>query len=81
MPTKIPKTLTKPILGANDGASGVGVLLEVARQLNILKPAIGIDIIFFDAEDYGQPSSAMSLMDSDSWCLGSQYWAKKSTQT
>ncbi|KAB2859069.1 MAG: M28 family peptidase [Flavobacteriales bacterium] len=70
------KDMTKPILGANDGASGVGVLLEVARQLNILKPAIGIDIIFFDAEDYGQPSSAMSLMDSDSWCLGSQYWTK-----
>lgn len=70
------KDMTKPILGANDGASGVGVLIEVARQLSILKPAIGIDIIFFDAEDYGQPSSAMSLMDSDSWCLGSQYWAK-----
>jgi Zn-dependent M28 family amino/carboxypeptidase len=70
------KDMTKPILGANDGASGVGILLEVARQLSILKPAIGIDIIFFDAEDYGQPSSAMSLMDSDSWCLGSQYWAK-----
>lgn len=70
------KDMTKPILGANDGASGVGVLLEVARQLSILKPTIGVDIIFFDAEDYGQPSSAMSLMDSDSWCLGSQYWAK-----
>lgn len=70
------KDLTKPILGANDGASGVGILIEVARQLSIKKPDIGVDIIFFDAEDYGQPSSAMSLMDSDSWCLGSQYWAK-----
>ncbi|MBI2281492.1 MAG: M28 family peptidase [Bacteroidetes bacterium] len=70
------KDLTKPILGANDGASGVGILIEVARQLSIKKPNIGVDIIFFDAEDYGQPSSAMSLMDSDSWCLGSQYWAK-----
>lgn len=70
------KDLTKPILGANDGASGVGILIEVARQLSIKKPNIGVDIIFFDAEDYGQPSSAMTLMDSDSWCLGSQYWAK-----
>lgn len=74
------KDLTKPILGANDGGSGVGVLLEVARQLSIIKPNIGVDIIFFDAEDYGQPSSAMTLMDSDSWCLGSQYWAKNQHQ-
>lgn len=71
------KDMTKPILGANDGGSGVGVLLEVARQISIKKPNIGIDIIFFDAEDYGQPSSdMMTSMDTDSWCLGSQYWAK-----
>ena len=71
------KNMTKPILGANDGASGVGVLLEVARQLNIKNPQIGVDIIFFDAEDYGQPSSGMMIESNmDSWCLGSQYWAK-----
>ena len=45
----------KPILGANDGASGVGILLEVARQLQQQAPAIGIDIVLFDAEDYGTP--------------------------
>lgn len=67
---------TKPILGANDGASGVGVLLEVARQLLIKQPKIGVDIIFFDAEDYGQPSSLMVQSNSESWCLGSRYWAK-----
>jgi len=70
------KDRTKPILGANDGASGVGILLEVGRQINITQPEIGIDIIFFDAEDYGQPSSLMSPYNGDSWCLGSQYWAK-----
>lgn len=70
------KDKTKPILGANDGASGVGVLLEVARQININQPEIGIDIIFFDAEDYGQPSSLMSPSSAETWCLGSQYWAK-----
>ena len=43
----------KAIDGANDGASGVGVLLEVARQLQQLNPAIGVDVVFFDAEDYG----------------------------
>lgn len=70
------KDLTKPILGANDGASGVGILIEVARQLNIKKPEIGVDIIFFDAEDYGQPSTGMTETDTDTWCLGSQYWGK-----
>jgi len=70
------KNMTKPILGANDGASGVGVLLEVARQLSIIKPNIGVDIIFFDAEDYGQPSSGMTISKSETWCLGSQFWSK-----
>ena len=60
------------ILGANDGASGVGVLLEIARQLQKQNTNYGIDIIFFDAEDYGQANSA----DKTSWCLGSQYWSK-----
>jgi len=43
----------EPIDGANDGASGVGILMEVARQLSIAKPDLGVDIIFFDIEDYG----------------------------
>jgi len=71
------KDMTKPILGANDGGSGVGVLLEVARQLMLLKPSVGVDIIFFDAEDYGQPSGISSdEYSSETWCLGSQYWSK-----
>ena len=47
------KNHNTPILGANDGASGVGVLLEIARQINQQQPELGIDIIFLDAEDYG----------------------------
>jgi Zn-dependent M28 family amino/carboxypeptidase len=62
--------LNKPFDGANDGASGVGVLLEIARQVAMTDPAIGIDFILFDLEDYGN-----SDVD-DSWCLGAQYWAK-----
>jgi len=61
-----------PIDGANDGGSGVGVLLEMARQFNLKNPKIGVDIILFDAEDYGDPYSD----DPTSWCLGSQYWSK-----
>ena len=66
----------KPILGVNDGASGVGVLLEVARQLQQQAPAIGIDIIFFDAEDYGRPYFYQGPYKEDTWCLGSQYWGR-----
>ena len=65
-----------PILGANDGGSGVGVLIELARQFNIQNPKIGIDIILFDAEDYGQPENSEYPIMQDSWCLGSQYWSK-----
>tara|TARA_B110000879_G_scaffold133898_1_gene175317 strand:- start:2103 stop:3107 length:1005 start_codon:yes stop_codon:yes gene_type:complete len=66
----------KPILGANDGGSGVGVLIEIARQFNIKNPKIGVDIILFDAEDYGQPENSSFPIMQDSWCLGSQYWSK-----
>ncbi len=64
-----------PVMGANDGASGVGILLEVARQLNISKQPVGVDIIFFDAEDYGATQDVQGNTE-DSWCLGTQYWAK-----
>ncbi len=65
-----------PILGANDGGSGVAILLEMARQFSKKSPAIGIDIILFDAEDYGQPENSIFPIMQDSWCLGSQYWSK-----
>lgn len=70
------KTQRTPIIGANDGASGVGVLLEVARQLQQQAPTIGIDIVFFDAEDYGIPSFHTGDYKADTWCLGSQYWGR-----
>ncbi len=66
----------KPIDGANDGGSGVGVLLEIARQLHQQRPNVGIDIVFFDAEDYGEPQDERHLYEGENWCLGSQYWAK-----
>lgn len=66
-----------PVLGANDGASGVGVLLEIARQLQIQQPEAGVDIVFFDAEDMGTPEFYEGEQRENSWCLGSQLWAEQ----
>lgn len=60
----------KPVMGANDGASGVAVLLELARLVAQHSPNVGLDLILFDAEDYGHSDVEHSF------CLGSQYWAK-----
>ncbi|PHN03614.1 DUF4910 domain-containing protein [Flavilitoribacter nigricans] len=61
----------QPILGADDGASGVAVLLEIARQLQTNPIPMGVDLVFFDAEDYGADTGGQT----ESWGLGSQYWA------
>jgi len=66
----------KAIDGANDGASGTGVLIEIARQLSHQSPNIGIDIILFDMEDFGPPEDKQTNQGADTWGLGSQYWAK-----
>jgi hypothetical protein len=64
-----------PVDGADDGASGVGILLEIARQIGITGFDGGVDILFFDAEDYGVPEF-LKTSQPDTWCLGSQFWAK-----
>ncbi|MFN4147150.1 MAG: M28 family peptidase [Runella sp.] len=71
-----PTDKKSPIAGANDGASGVGVLLEIARTLQAasVKPSVGIDLIFFDVEDGG--NSAVAKDKYTGFCLGSQYWAE-----
>lgn len=60
----------KPILGADDGASGVAVLLEIARLIKENGIDIGVDIVLFDAEDNGDTGT------NKNWCLGSKYWSK-----
>ncbi len=68
-----PEKHTQPVMGANDGASGVAVLLELARIIGEQSPNIGVDIILFDAEDWGDSSGSGA---EDSWAMGAQYWAK-----
>ncbi len=72
-----PEKQNKAILGADDGASGVGVLLEIARQLQMNPLEIGIDIIFFDLEDWGQPSFETNWVQGEWWIRGSSYWSEQ----
>ncbi len=61
---------TQPVPGANDGASGVAVLLEIAGVLAKVEPPAGVDIVFFDGEDQGEYGN------NSTWLLGSRYFAK-----
>lgn len=72
-----PKAARTPIDGANDGASGTAVLLEIARVLQEAKPNVGVDIVLFDLEDSGKPNDVSHQQgDEYTWCLGAQYWAE-----
>ena len=66
----------KPVMAANDGASGVAVMREVARILqNDTTLKVGVDFVCFDAEDWGVPQW-LGLSSEDTWALGAQFWAK-----
>jgi hypothetical protein len=65
-----PELAAQPVLGADDGGSGVAVLLELARLFKDNPPPIGVDIILLDGEDYGREG------DLDNYFLGSRYWAQ-----
>lgn len=67
-----------PVMAANDGASGVAVMLELARLVSKDSTlSIGVDFVCFDAEDWGVPQWSEADYDGDSWALGAQYWAEK----
>ncbi len=64
-----------PVPGANDGASGAAVLLEMARVMSQMPPSVGVDFVLFDLEDQGKPEWADTYED-NTWCKGSQHWAQ-----
>ena len=74
-----------PVMGANDGASGVGVILEIVRQLAILKAQgefiPSVQVVFFDCEDMGTPNHYTGAQHDNTWCLGSQLWAREYKQS
>jgi hypothetical protein len=65
-----PARRSEPVLGANDGASGVAVLLEVARVLGAEAPPVGVEIVLFDGEDLGEGG------DVEGFCRGSRYYVR-----
>ncbi|MBP1654993.1 MAG: Peptidase family [Bacteroidetes bacterium] len=70
-----PKRRDEPITGANDGASGVAVLLQIATLLKSNPPAVGVDIVLFDGEDYGTEG------DTGNYLLGSRHFARTTPRT
>ena len=63
-----PENRDKPIIGANDGASGVAILLEIARVLKAHPPPQRVVIVLFDGEDYGRSTEDMFI--------GSRFFAR-----
>jgi hypothetical protein len=72
-----PAKRRQPVPAANDGASGVGVLLELARLMHSQAPAIGVDLLLVDAEDYGAPEDWTGEHSEEDWALGTQYWCRE----
>ncbi|PWS28211.1 glutamine cyclotransferase [Pedobacter yonginense] len=68
----------KPFDAANDGGSGVAVILEMARQIQQKQPNVGVDFVLWDLEDYGKANDESP--DEQTWCLGSQYWSKEAVK-
>ena len=71
-----PKNHYIPIDGANDGASGVGIIMELARLFQLQHPNIGVDLVLWDLEDYGKHNDEIATTEEDSWALGSKYWSE-----
>lgn len=76
------KESSTPIDGANDNASGVAVMLELARMMIEIDPRVGVDIVLFDVEDQGRHAQETAIdMNDHGYCLGSEYWSNNLSGT
>lgn len=66
----------RPIAGANDGASGVGLLIAIADALKKTPPTVGVDLLFVDGEDYGPFEDISDTTKNKDVLIGSQYFAR-----
>jgi Peptidase family M28 len=66
---------TRPIPGANDGASGVAMLIQVAAALKKTPPTVGVDLLFVDGEDYGSFDNYSDTLSNPNVLIGSTYYA------
>jgi hypothetical protein len=67
----------RPIPGANDGASGVGLFVALADALKSTPPTVGVDLLFVDGEDYGEFEDASDTTKNKDVLIGSQYYASR----
>lgn len=75
-----PSKRDQAVPAANDGASGVGVMLELARQASLRQPKFGVDLLFVDLEDYGAPDDWQGPHKEEYWALGTQKWCEMAIQ-
>jgi hypothetical protein len=65
----LPANRTRPFIGANDGASGVALLMELGHHMAAIEPTYGVDFVFFDAEEL------VYQVDGGKYFIGSEHFA------
>lgn len=73
-----PRDWPKPFVSANDGGSGVAMLMEMGNHMKDMKTSVGVDFVLFDGEEYIFQTKGPNK---DEYFIGSKYFAKSWKQT